>query len=181
MEVVNRYDHESYDGAFLAACDGKHRSNLEEPRSVIEPKVIFPKRQIGLTAISLGILMTLLAGQAYPQNIRSKEEIASTLAIENLSIRDGVVSGEVRNKKQHELRDVQLLIRYTWLWDDERNPGKTDPGTSVYYTLKQTIAPGEKVSFSYKPSPPLPRIAGGRFESSVTIAGFTEVIQQPQR
>ncbi|HEY7555665.1 MAG TPA: hypothetical protein VIH18_12735 [Candidatus Binatia bacterium] len=57
---------------------------------------------------------------------------------------------------------------------------KTDPGTSAYTTLKQTIPLGERLSFTFKPSPPLPKIAGGRFETSVTIAGFTEIIRQRQ-
>ena len=140
--------------------------------------LIAAKWSIGVTALWLGIFMTLLQPPAYPQNIRSQKEIAAVLAIENLSIQEGFVSGDVRNKANHEVRDVEIFIRYTWLWDNERNPGKTDPGTSAYYTLKQTIPLGEKFSFTYKPSPPLPKIAGGRFETSVTIAGFTEVIPQ---
>jgi hypothetical protein len=71
--------------------------------------------------------MTVFAPQAYSQSIRSKDEIAAVLTIENLSVQEGIVSGEVRNKAKHELRDVQLFIRYTWLWDDERNPGKPIP------------------------------------------------------
>jgi hypothetical protein len=47
--------------------------------------------------------------------------------------------------------------------------------------LKQTIPPGKTASFTYKPSPALPRISGGRFDTSVTIAGFTEVIPQSQK
>jgi len=198
MESANRYNHESLWGVVLAGGNGKQfQSNMQnlrgenyprqyvnsiERRSMLEhtlpraEKVILPKWSIGLIALWLGMFMTLFAPEAYPQDIRSKEEIVNVLAIENLSIQEGVVSGEVRNKAKHELRDVQLFVRYTWLWDDERNPGKSDPGTSAYYTLKQTIPPGEKINFTYKPSPPLPKMAAGRFETTVTIAGFTEVI-----
>jgi hypothetical protein len=34
------------------------------------------------------------------------------------------------------------------------------------------------VPFTFKPSPPLTKMAGGHFDTSVAIAGFTEVIPQ---
>jgi hypothetical protein len=200
METPNNPQHESIPRVTLTAGTGKRLSthahcarlrgktlpvscaDFIEHHSTLKGALrwgttVLPlQRPTGFGLLWLAVFILQLAPVAYPQNIRSKEEIAAVLAIENLSIRDEIVSGEVRNKAQHELRDVQLFIRYTWLWDDERNPGKTDPGTSSYYTLKQTIPPGEKISFTYKPSPPLPKIAGGRFETSVIIAGFTEVI-----
>jgi len=138
-------------------------------------------------AMRLGIFVTVvipaliwLGASAQAQKVRSEEETARILALEKVTVRDGVVSGEVRNKANHPVRDVQLFVRYTWLWDDERNPGNIDPGTSTYYALKETILSGEKIDFTYKPSPPLPKIAGGRFETSVKIAGFTEIIPQKQ-
>jgi hypothetical protein len=199
MENGNRYNHEWLRRIVLAAGDRKplesHIENLRgkilprqyfnaiERRSMFDDtwslaaKVFLRKWFIVLTGLCLAVFMSVFAPQAYSQSIRSKDEIAAVLTIENLSVQAGIVSGEVRNKAKHELRDVQLFIRYTWLWDDERNPGKPDPGTSEYTTLKKTIPPGEKLSFTFKPSPPLPKIAGGWFETSVTIAGFTEIIR----
>lgn len=135
-------------------------------------------RLIGVFTAVLALALTALPSVARSQNVRSDEETTRILAIEKLAVQDGVASGEVRNKSNHTVRDVQLFIRYTWLWDDERNPGKIDPGTSTYYTLNETVQSGQKINFTYKPSPPLPKIAGGRFETSVKIAGFTEIIPQ---
>ena len=90
----------------------------------------------------------------------------------------GLVSGEVVNRSPHTARDVQLFIRYTWLWDNETKPGSADPGTSTYYTLAKDIPTGGRLPFSFKPSPSLPNVSGGRFETSVAIAGFSEVIPQ---
>ena len=137
-------------------------------------------RAIGVFTVMISLALTVLSSVARSQTIRSDEETARILAIEKLAVQDGVVTGEVRNKSIHALRDVQLFIRYTWLWDDERHPGKIDPGTSAYYTLNETIQPGGKINFTFKPSPPLPKIAGGRFETSVKIAGFSEIIPQKQ-
>ena len=134
--------------------------------------------QLGMFVTAVILALIWLGAAAQAQKVRSEEKTARILALEKVTVRDGVVSGEVRNKANHTVRDVQLFVRYTWLWDDERNPGKVDPGTSTYYTLKETINPGNSISFIYKPSPPLPKIAGGRFDTSVKIAGFTEIIPQ---
>jgi hypothetical protein len=36
--------------------------------------------------------------------------------VENLSAQDGAVSGVIRNKSPNTVGDVQLFIRYTFLW-----------------------------------------------------------------
>lgn len=131
---------------------------------------------IGARAIAVVLAIAWLPSAAPAQQLRSDEEAARIVALEQVAVRDGVVAGAVRNKAGHELREVQIFVRYTWLWDDERNPGKIDPGTSTYYTLKDTIKSGDKLDFTYKPSPPLPKIAGGKFVTTVKVAGFTEVI-----
>ena len=107
-------------------------------------------------AIRLGIFVTVvilaliwLGASAQALKVRSEEETARILALEKVTVRDGVVSGEVRNKANHPVRDVQLFVRYTWLWDDERNPGNIDPGTSTYYALQETIQSGEKIDFNH--------------------------------
>lgn len=114
------------------------------------------------------------------QVIKSKEDIQRVAVLEKLTVKDGVVSGELLNKSANRLRDVQLFIRHTWLWDDEMKPGKTDPGTSALYTLPKEIPPRGRLSFTIKPEPPLPRIDGGYFETAATVAAFSEVIEQPK-
>ena len=136
-------------------------------------------RLIGVATTVLALALASVPSVAQSQIVRSGEESARILAIEKLAVQESMVSGEVRNKSNHPVRDVQLFIRYTWLWDDERNPGRNDPGTSTYYTLKETIQPKSTINFVYKPSPALPKSSGGRFDTSVTIAGFTEIIPQP--
>jgi hypothetical protein len=132
----------------------------------------------GLLAFVLLWALILWPVTAPAQTLRSREEAARVVTVGEHKIVDGVVSGEVWNRSPHLLRDVQLLIRYTWLWDDERHPGKTDPGTSTYYTLPKEIASGARLPFTFSPSPPLPKVNAGRFQTTVSIAGYTEVIPQ---
>jgi len=74
---------------------------------------------------------------------------------------------------------VQLFIRYTFLWKNEFHPGKESPSGAFYPTVSGDIAAGGSLPFQFAPSPPLPKRSDGQFEQpSVSIAGFTQVIQQ---
>lgn len=141
-------------------------------------KLHHTRRVIALLVLSLVAIVVGAPHAGLSQAIRTKEETARIVAVEKVSVADGVVSGEVINRSPNVIRDVQLLVRYTWLWDNETKPGKNDPGTSAYYTLPKEIPPDGRLPFTYKPSPPLSKMAGGHFETSVSIGGFTEVIAQ---
>jgi hypothetical protein len=134
--------------------------------------------RVGATLLLAALVLLATAEVGRAQAVKSRPEIERIAVVEKLAVQDGVVSGEVFNKSPYLLRDVQLLVRYTWLWDDEKKPGKSDPGTSTFYTLPREIAPGGRLPFTFKPAPPLPSLSGGHFEISVSIAGFAEVIPQ---
>jgi hypothetical protein len=136
------------------------------------------ERRTIVTALFVGMVVLTTPHTAMSQRVASREEIASILSVEKIAVANGFVSGEVHNRGPHSVREVQLLIRYTWLWDDERNPGKIDPGTSTYHTLTTEIRAGGNLPFTFTPSPPLPKVLGGRYEITVTIAGFAQVIPQ---
>src|SRR5918996_5585404 len=130
------------------------------------------------TSFSLGAAATMWPDLAQSQAVRSREEVQRILVIEKLSAQDGVVSGEVHNRLSRTVRDVQLFIRHTWLWDDELHPGKVDPGMSTFHTLQQEIPPGGMARFNFTPSPPLAKAAGGRFLTTVSVAGFSGIRPQ---
>jgi hypothetical protein len=133
---------------------------------------------VGMSALACAAILVNAPTTVWPQSVKTHEEAGRVLAVEKLVVKDGMVSGEVINRSTRLVRDVQLFIRYTWLWDDEMKPGNQDPGSSTYYTLQKEIAPGGRLPFTFQPSPPLAKIGGGRYETSVSIAGFTEVIPQ---
>ena len=140
-----------------------------------------PWRLAGWLGLLIGAIIFLGASPtASAQTVRTQEQIARVLAVEKFTVADGAVSGELHNRSSNIVRDIQLFIRYTWLWDNEMKPGKEDPGTSTYYTLPKDIHAGGRLPFTFKPSPPLPDMSGGHFETSVSIAGYTEIIPQSQ-
>jgi hypothetical protein len=122
------------------------------------------------------LAMILWSQITLSQSMRSKDEIGRIVAVEKVMVKDGTVSGEVHNLSPNTLRDVQLYILDIWLWDNEFHPGNNDPSTSFIYTVPNEIPPGGHLPFTYSPSQPLPKPSGGHFITSVSVAGFTEVI-----
>ncbi|HEX9444715.1 MAG TPA: hypothetical protein VGA73_11380 [Candidatus Binatia bacterium] len=132
----------------------------------------------------LGALVWLAAEAARPVAALSAESVTvadqapGTVSIRNLSIKDGVVSGEVQNTSNTPVRDVQLLIRYTWIWKNEMKPGADDRSDAVYYTVEGELPPGASKPLTYRP--PTPKTGGpdGHYEVTVSVAGFTRIIPQ---
>ena len=114
---------------------------------------------VGVIALACGAILVNAPTPVWPQSVKTHEEAGRVLAVEKLVVKDGMVSGEVINRSTHLVRDVQLFIRYTWLWDAEMKPGKQDPGSSTYYTLQKELMPGGRLPFTFQPSPPLAKFA----------------------
>jgi hypothetical protein len=132
-----------------------------------------------LVSLLFALMLILSSKSLFAQNVASQDQAGSVLTIENLSVQDGTVSGVIRNKSPNTVRDAQLFIRYTFLWKNEFHPGKDDPSAGFYQTASGEIAPGGTLPFKFTPSPPLPNRSDGKFERpSVSVAGFTQVIQQ---
>jgi hypothetical protein len=130
-------------------------------------------------SLLLGLILAPWAKPAFAQNVASQEQAGTFLTIDKVTVQDGTVAGEIRNKSKNTVRDVQLFIRYTWLWANEFHPGKDNPSEAFYQTVAGEIAPGGSLPFKFTPSPPLPKRSGGKFaQPTVSVAGFTQVIPQ---
>ena len=131
--------------------------------------------------VAVGAALSVVSGMesrlAISATLLSPDNVVQAVIVPNVTVQEGTVSGELVNKSSRPLRDVQLLIRYTWLWNNEFHPGKDDPGMAVYYTVEQEIPPGGTASFTYKPSFPSPSRSDGHFETTVSVAGFSEIIR----
>ena len=105
---------------------------------------------------------------------------ASKVVVRDATVQDQMVSGEVLNLSFHRVRDVELLIRYIWHWNNEFRPGENPPGFGDYLTVKTEIPPGSSERFTYRLSSSLPARPEGYFETVVTVAGFTEIKEESQ-
>lgn len=137
------------------------------------------KRPFVSFAVAAGL--STLALYAYPAIAGSKTSVsglsqaAEDVVVRDVTTRDNLLSGMVVNQSRSQVRDVRLLIRYTWLWDNERHPGTDSPGRASFYTVTATIPPGGSAPFTYQSANPLPSRPGGHFKAEVEVAGFTEV------
>jgi len=128
-------------------------------------------------AVALGIVASCATvGWAVEQPaVTTVGVLGDAVAITQLAVTDGVVTGTLVNRTGRTLREVKLLVRYAWLWKDERTPRRDNPGRSAYYVVPGEIPPHGSLPFVYRPEPPLPQRTDGRFEPSVEVVGVTEV------
>lgn len=126
-------------------------------------------------AIGLALGGILAARQAGAWQSALVTDEQSSAEVRQLFSEGRTVSGVVANTSPAPLRDVRLLLRCNWLWKNEFHPGNAGPGTAAYLTIPTEIPPGEAARFE------MPACSGGsrgdgRFEPSVEVVGFTEVL-----
>jgi hypothetical protein len=135
---------------------------------------------ITFVSLLLGLILAFWPKPSFAQFVASQDQAGSVLGVEKVAAQaDGTVTGEIRNKSKNTVRDVQLFIRYEFLWKNEFHPGNESPSAAFYPTISGDIAPGGSLPFKFTPSSPLPNRSDGTFEGpAVSIAGFTQVILQ---
>jgi len=130
----------------------------------------------GLALIGVALVFIAWPNVVNGQSVITKQEASRVLVLENVTAKDGVVSGEIRNDSPNMVRDVQLLIRHVWMWKNEFHPGKNDPSRSDYYNVPGEIPARGMTRFQYTASSQLPKRSDGNFMVIVSVAGFTQVI-----
>ena len=122
---------------------------------------------------SFAVLGTAMGAQVA---VTDAHQAAQTVSLHDVSVQGNSVSGVVTNQSSHIVRDVGLLIRYSWSWNRERHPGEHNPGRATFYTVVGPIPPGAGVPFSYQTSEPLPARSDGHFTPSVEVVAYTEAV-----
>jgi hypothetical protein len=128
-----------------------------------------------LLSVIFGALVLAAAVEVSAAEINISDQQPQAVTIRNVKVQDGAVSGEVVNSSPNVIRDVQLLIRYTWLWKNEMKPGEDNRSDAVFYNVEGEIPPGGSKPLNYRPSSPMKEDAG-RYEVSVKVAGFTQLV-----
>jgi hypothetical protein len=116
-----------------------------------------------------------LVNIAGAQNVATPEAAAQKVEIRNVEVKGNEVSGELVNKSRYRMRNVELLVQYHWLWQNEFKPGGESPGKTIVVNLDKELPPGASMPFKATLDAPPPR-TDGRYMTEVTVAGFTEII-----
>src|SRR5438552_16487186 len=111
----------------MQACE---RAKEGEPRNLPRtPWVIAAVLAIGL-AIHPGLARSADVSVS-PERVVPSERLAEGVALRDVTVDGGVVSGVLTNTSGKVLRDVQLLIQHDWRWQNEFRPGGHDPSRAV--------------------------------------------------
>ena len=130
-----------------------------------------------LAIIAVSVSPSLSFGQV---KIASNEAAASVVEIRNVTEANNAITGEVVNKSFYNLRNIELLLQYHWLWTNEMHPGANSPGPIGVLKPRQGD-PTWQARNVYLPSrsSPLPVRPDGRYVSEVSLAGFSQATPQP--
>lgn len=139
-----------------------------------------PRRTVAILVTGIFFAVTTAAGWvsvAGGEEILAPQEATSVAELEGVKFLDAdrEVTGIVHNRSDLEIRDVRLLIRYSYHWPNEYKPGEASPSRAVFHTVPGAIPPGGRLEFRYRP--PLGELppAQGAFEARVEVVGFVEV------
>lgn len=132
--------------------------------------MIYPIRT---DVVACAALMFACAGSQAVEVVPT-EALADKVAIHNVRLEGDTVRGQVVNKTDHRLEDVQLMIAYNWLWRNETSPGDNSPAWATTMVLSESLNPNESYEFSYEPERSVGSSKDGEFHPSVTIVGLTE-------
>jgi hypothetical protein len=125
---------------------------------------------------SFVVLLFSMTASYGAENAVNAERAAEIVEIRNLQQQGNTISGEVVNKSRRALRNIELLVQYHWLWNNEFKPGDEPPGKAIFVTLDKELAPGASANFSLPVEVSSGQRADGYYATEVTLAGFTEVI-----
>jgi hypothetical protein len=134
-------------------------------------------RTLAIGAAFSAVLWALPAMAMEPNVIITGRSPAHVKIVDTHMAKNGDVSGVIENNSKTDVRDVQVLVRYDWLWNNEFHPGpeSQNPGRAYYYTVEGSIPPGTIEEFSFEPPKPLVHRTDGHFDTTAQIAGFTAI------
>ncbi|MGD9602318.1 MAG: hypothetical protein AB7O21_00770 [Gammaproteobacteria bacterium] len=125
-------------------------------------------------AAAVGAALTGAFSVVNAESLVSQATIREALAVENLRLEDGVVTGRLVNRSAGKIDNVELLVTFNWLWRDEFNPGNGGPGQTTSVVLTEPLAPGAAEDFRVESAAPLPMRSDGYFTPRVAVVGFTQ-------
>src|SRR5207244_12946567 len=95
------------------------------------------------------------------ERVVPSERVAEGVALRDVTVDGGVVSGVLANTSGKVLRDVQLLIQHDWRWRSEFRPGEDNPSRAVYYVVPEEIPQGGPPKFLSRTDQRLPSRSTG--------------------
>jgi len=124
------------------------------------------------------VLLLALAAPATPlrADVLTPSSADAAIELKDVVANGGAVSGAIENHGPRPVKDIQLLIQHRYVWPNEYKPGAANPGRAEKITMGDEIPPGGRATFSHDSGPLESPDPKGRFETSVTVLSFVEVL-----
>jgi len=139
-------------------------------------------RTLSIAGIGLAGLITAALAIEYQTRARERTQVVQLreqrgrVAIRDFAVgRDETVSGALCNVSNEPVRDVRLIIERTWVSKKELRTGTDDPGRTEFHTVEETIPPGGRLPFTYRPSALLPNRTDGHYDTSVGVVDLVAI------
>jgi len=134
------------------------------------------KRCIHVALASVALSATVHAANIVSETVVSRTELDKhVLTIEDIAP-NGEINGFVKNTAAQRIDDIDLLVRYGWVWRTPDGHRSNDPSWAEYVHLDANgLEPGAALPFTYRPATPLPKREDGLFVPRVTVVAITKI------
>ena len=128
--------------------------------------------------IFAGFFVLSLPFTSYAQEI-TNEQVLHQRTIESAVTflyevgEDGTIEGELLNTTADRVSDIQVLVRYSWLWLRESAKQREDPSWANTFTFPVDLKPGDSSPLSIPPLREMRDNQQGKFLISAKVMGYT--------
>ena len=126
------------------------------------------KLRAAVLLVTLSFFAPALGRAQYGASVMPEVLTPQQIEVRDVIAQPDRVQGVVVNHTDGLLKDVVLLVRYEWLWLNERNPGEDT--MSFGDTVRVAgVPPGGTAGFSYMPTRYLPNRQDGYYKIGVSV------------
>ena len=119
------------------------------------------------------IATSFLVSDAYAEKIVSESRLEKAVSVMHEIQPDGDIQGFVRNNSEQKIKDVELLVKYSFVWSSPDQQKPDNPSMAEYVTLKTELSPGEFMPFEYALGRTLEARDDGTYIPSVRVVAMT--------
>lgn len=85
----------------------------------------------------------------------------------------GIIEGELLNTTDKRVSDIEVLVRYSWVWARESNKERESLSWANTFTFPVDLKPGDSSPLTIPPLQPLADRDDGKYLISAKVMGYT--------
>ena len=129
-----------------------------------------------LAASPIVLLILILVGAAFgasANQVLEQRQIERSVALLFEVVDGGIIEGELINTTSQRVSDIEVLVRYSWVWHRDGAAKDDDPSWSNSFTFPIDLAPGESSPLTIPPLKPIVERDDGHYVINAKVMGYT--------